>query len=123
MKKVSLFLLLLIAASFLKISVKAQAPAQCQDVMLQAFYWDSYADSKWTTLNAEAGVIASNYDLVWLPPSGNAQSANNMGYAAIWWFDQNSAFGTKAELKTLIASLNAGGAKAIADVVVNHRSG
>jgi len=123
MKKISIFLLLLVLLCAGKTSLKAQAPAQCQDVMLQAFYWDSYADSKWTKLNTEAGIIAANYDLVWLPPSGNAQSTNNMGYAAIWWFDQNSAFGTKAELKTLIASLNAGGAKTIADVVVNHRSG
>lgn len=123
MKKISTFLLLLLFISGGKTTLKAQAPAQCQDVMLQAFYWDSYSDSRWTVLNSQAGEIASNYNLVWLPPSGNAQSANNMGYAAIWWFDQNSAFGTEAELKTLIASLNARGAKSIADVVVNHRSG
>ncbi|MBW6492293.1 MAG: starch-binding protein [Lentimicrobium sp.] len=123
MKKIFIFLLLLPSVFFLKPALQAQAPAQCQDVMLQAFYWDSYADSRWTVLNAEAGEIASNFSLVWLPPSGNAQSTNNMGYAPIWWFDQNSAFGTEAELKTLISSLNARGAKAIADVVVNHRSG
>jgi alpha-amylase len=123
MKKFSIFLLLLIFISGWQPALKAQAPAQCQDVMLQAFYWDSYADSRWTVLNLQAGEIASNYSLVWLPPSGNAQSTYNMGYAAIWWFDQNSAFGTEDELKTLIASLNARGAKSIADVVVNHRSG
>ncbi len=123
MKKISILLLLLTFISAGNTPLKAQAPAQCQDVMLQAFYWDSYAASRWTVLNSQAGEIASNYSLVWLPPSGNAQSTNNMGYAPIWWFDQNSAFGTEAELKTLIASLNARGAKSIADVVVNHRSG
>lgn len=105
------------------ISLQAQAPAQCQDVMLQAFYWDSYSDSKWTTLQVQSPEIGSNFSLVWLPPSGNCQSTNSMGYAPIWWFDQNSAFGTTQELKDLITALNSHGAKAIADVVVNHRSG
>jgi alpha-amylase len=123
MKKYTIVLVLLAFICLGKQTLNAQAPAQCQDVMLQAFYWDSYADSRWTTLNAKATEIASNYSLVWLPPSGNCQSSNSMGYAPIWWFDQNSAFGTKAELKTLISSLNTKGAKAIADVVVNHRSG
>lgn len=123
MNRVSLILLLLTVISLPKINLKAQAPAQCQDVMLQAFYWDSYADSKWTTLNAQSGEIAPLYSLVWLPPSGNCQSSNSMGYAPVWWFDQNSAFGTKTELQTLITSFNTRGAKAIADVVVNHRSG
>ncbi len=102
---------------------RAQAPAQCQDVMLQAFTWDSYTASNWNNLNVQSAEIASNFSLVWLPPSGNCQSSYSMGYAPVWWFDQNSAFGTTQELKNLIASLNAKGSKAIADVVVNHRSG
>lgn len=101
----------------------AQAPAQCQDVMLQAFYWDSYSASNWNSLNAQTPEFASAFTMAWLPPSGNAQSSNNMGYAPIWWFDQNSAFGTTQELKNLIANMNNHGIKAIADVVVNHRSG
>ena len=121
MKKISTFLLFLTILSFGKQTVKAQAPAQCQDVMLQAFYWDSYSDSKWTNLNSKASEITSSFSLVWLPPSGN--SSNDMGYIPIRWFDQNSAFGTQTELKTLITNLNAKGTKAIADVVVNHRGG
>ncbi len=121
MKKI-FFLLLMIAALFGKTAV-AQAPAQCQDVMLQAFYWDSYADSKWTVLNTKADEIAQVYGLVWLPPSGNCQSTFSMGYMPIWWFDQNSAFGSADELKTLTASLAARGAHVLADVVANHRNG
>ncbi|MBK7212207.1 MAG: starch-binding protein [Bacteroidales bacterium] len=117
----SLFLLLLV--SFWNSTIKAQAPAQCQDVMLQGFYWDSYTDSKWTTLTSKSGEIAPIFSLVWLPPSGNCQSSSSMGYAPVWWFDQNSAFGTTDELKALIGSLNNRGAKVIADVVINHRSG
>ena len=123
MNKLTLFILFLALISIGKPTVRAQAPAQSQDVMLQAFYWDSYADSKWTTLNSKTGEIASNFSLVWLPPSGNCLSSTSMGYAPIYWFDQNSAFGTQSELKTLISSLKAYGSKAIADVVVNHRSG
>ena len=123
MKKISIFLLLLTVISFGTPMLKAQAPAQCQDVMLQAFYWDSYTDSKWTTLKSKVDEIAPLYSLVWLPPSGNCQNSNSMGYAPIWWFDQNSAFGTADELKTLIASLSTRGARVLADVVVNHRSG
>jgi alpha-amylase len=123
MKKIVPFLLILTLISLGKSTLKAQAPAQCQDVMLQAFYWDSYTDSKWTTLNSKASEIASNFSLVWLPPSGNCQSTFSMGYAPVYWFNQNSAFGTQAELKTLIASLKTNGAKTIADVVVNHRAG
>jgi len=116
-------MMLLIFFTLGKSTVKAQAPAQCQDVMLQAFYWDSYTDSKWTTLTSKANEIASNYSLVWLPPSGNCQSSSSMGYTPIWWFDQNSAFGTQAELVNLVSTLNSYGAKTIADVVVNHRNG
>lgn len=123
MKKYIGLSLLLMAVVFGNTHLKAQAPAQCQDVMLQAFYWDSYSDSKWTTLTSKAGEIAPLFSLVWLPPSGNCQSTNSMGYAPVWWFDQNSAFGTTNELKALINALNTRGAKVIADVVVNHRSG
>lgn len=103
----------------------AQAPAQSTDVMLQAFYWDSYADSKWTNLNSQASELAQSFSLVWLPPSGNANSpyTNVMGYADVYWFRQNSSFGTATELKTLISNLKAQGTRSIADIVVNHRNG
>lgn len=123
MKKFTLLFLLLGLLSIAKTTVKAQAPTQCQDVMLQAFYWDSYSDSKWTVLKSKVNEIAPLFSLVWLPPSGNCQSSNSMGYAPIWWFDQNSAFGSKSELQALNSALTAKGAKPIADVVVNHRSG
>jgi alpha-amylase len=123
MNKTFTLLLALIIFSLGKSTVKAQAPAQCQDVMLQAFYWDSYSDTKWTTLSTKVGEIAPFYSLVWLPPSGNVQSSTNMGYFPIYWFDQNSAFGTQAELKTLISGFKTNNVMTIADVVINHRSG
>lgn len=104
-------------------SAKAQAPAQCQDVMLQAFFWDSFTESRWTTLQAQSGEISSAFSMVWLPPSGNCQNSFSMGYLPIWWFDHNSAFGTQQELKNLVSAFNGYGTKVIADVVVNHRNG
>lgn len=104
-------------------NLRAQAPAQSEDVMLQAFYWDSYSDSKWTTLNSQAYELAQYFSLVWLPPSGNALSGNTMGYAPVYYFDQGSSFGTKQELQQLIASLKQYGSGAIADIVINHRNG
>lgn len=123
MKKLSLFLLFLITMTGGVFRGFSQVPTQCQDVMLQAFYWDSYSDSKWTVLNSKADEIAPLFSMVWLPPSGNCQSTFSMGYSPIWWFDQNSAFGSASELKTLNASLKTRGAKPIADVVINHRNG
>ena len=105
--------------------VKAQAPAQSTDVMLQAFYWDSYADSKWTVLTNQASELSGSFDMIWLPPSGDANSpySNTMGYADVYWFKQNSSFGSETELKTLITTLKNSGTRCIADIVVNHRNG
>jgi len=104
-------------------SVKSQAPSQCTDVMLQAFYWNSYADSKWTNLTLQANELAESFDLIWLPPSGNAGPSSTMGYLPIYYFNQNSSFGTQSELKTLISTLKNAGARCVADVVINHRNG
>jgi len=104
---------------------KSQVPSQCTDVMLQAFYWDSYADSKWTNLTSQASELAGSFDLVWLPPSGNANSpySNTMGYTDVYYFNQNSSFGTQTELKTLISTLKNAGTRCVADIVINHRNG
>ncbi len=101
----------------------SSVPSQCTDVMLQAFYWDSNADKKhgntrWTTLQSQASEIAAYFDLVWLPPS--AKSSGGVGYLPSQYCNQNSAWGTRDELETLISTLHAGGSKVIADIVINH---
>lgn len=45
-----------------------------------------------------------------------------MGYKPYYYFNQNSSFGTEAELRSLITKFKAAGIGAIADVVVNHRN-
>ncbi|WP_291859415.1 starch-binding protein [Marinilabilia sp.] len=118
-QRLVLFLLLF---SFLS-PAKAQVPSQSTDVMLQGFGWDTYSASNWATLISQAPEIGQNFDLIWLPPSGNDLTTNSMGYLPVFYFDQNSSFGTENELKTLIQTLNANGTKAIADIVINHRNG
>ena len=99
----------------------AQAPAKCEAVMLQGFYWDSESETSWKKLDAMAGEIATNFDMVWLPPS--SLSDGGVGYHPRQWNNQSSNWGAAADLKTLIADLKAGGCRSIADIVVNHRGG
>lgn len=121
-KGIRLFILAFLVAGS-AFNLQAQAPAKCTDVVLQAFGWDSYQVSSWTNLNAMAPEIGANFDMVWLPPSGNDMTTTSMGYLPVYYFDQNSTFGTQAQLITLIQSLKANGARAMADLVINHRNG
>lgn len=102
-------------------------PLQSTDVMLQGFAWDSYTTSKWTNISNQSDEIASYFDLLWLPPSGKHGgvdwSENAMGYLPMFYFNQNSSFGTQAELISLISTLKNKGVKTIADIVINHRVG
>jgi alpha-amylase len=45
-----------------------------------------------------------------------------MGYMPVYYFNQNSSFGTQAELKSMIKTFEDKGLGTIADVVVNHRN-
>lgn len=120
--------LLLCSLLSLPLSLSAQAPAESEDVMLQAFYWNSQQQTGWTQLEAQADDIARSFTLVWLPPSaspegGGEVGGTNVGYHPRQWNDQNSCWGTADALKSLIATLRADGVRAIADVVINHRAG
>jgi alpha-amylase len=96
-------------------------PAQYGGVMLQAFYWDSFDDSQWTELQAQADQFAGTFDLVWLPQSGNC-GGTSMGYDDLYWFNNyNSSFGNEQQLRQLISTFKSKGIKTIADVVINHR--
>lgn len=120
MKKIYFTLIALLAS----INMLAQGwPANYSGVMLQGFSWDSYDYSQWTVLEKQADDMKGFIDLVWLPQSGKCiETTQVMGYKPYYYFNQNSSFGTEAELRSLIAKFKANGIGAIADVVVNHRN-
>ena len=104
------------------ISMMAQGwPANYGGVMLQGFFWDSFNDTQWTRLEKQADDLATTFDLVWIPQSGNS-GGTSMGYDDLWWFNNyNSSFGSEAELRSMINTFKAKGIGTIADVVINHR--
>ena len=107
------------------------APAQCPDVMLQAFYWDSYDGTKATTkygrtrwidhINGTNGSSAAEmgqwFDMVWLPPMS---AGSGTGYHPTNYGKLDSDRGTKSKLMELIEILHKNGARVIADIVINH---
>lgn len=106
---------------------------QCEDVLMQAFFNESYNNSapgvsdswnigntKWSTLLSQAEEIGRYFDLVWLPPSS---SGDGMGYHPKEYSNQNSNWGTASELSSLIDALHNEGTKVVADVVINHCTG
>jgi len=98
-------------------------PAECEDIMLQAFYWDSqndngYGNTRWTTLTGQASEIGSYFSLVWLPPS--AESTGGLGYIAKCYSNQNSSLGSESELRSLINAMHTNGTRVLADIVINH---
>ena len=108
------------------------APAQCPDVMLQAFYWDSYDSSKPTTtygrtkwidhLNGTNGSNAVEmgqwFDMIWLPQL--SKSTGGMGYLPTNYSNLNSDLGTQRKLEELVSTFHQNGARVIADIVINH---
>jgi len=96
-------------------------PENYKGVMLQGFYWDSFADTQWTRLEKQADDLSKVFDLVWIPQSGNC-GGMSMGYDDLYWFENyNSSFGTEEDLRSMIKTFKEKGIGTIADVVVNHR--
>ena len=120
MKKIYTTLL----AVMLPMLMSAQGwPANYDGVMLQAFYWDSYDDTKWTNLTAQADELSKYFDLIWVPNSGYCRQAQSMGYNPVYYYDHNSAFGKPKELLNMIAAFKEKGTGFIMDLVINHRNG
>ena len=111
-----------ICLAILPLGMMAQGwPQDYGGVMLQGFYWDSYNDSRWAKLEKQADDLATTFDLVWVPQSGNC-GGTSMGYDDLWWFeDYNSSFGNEEQLRSMIKTFKEKGIGTIADVVINHR--
>ncbi len=130
MKRFVLSFLVLFAASFSLLTshlllgsvANAQGwPSNYGGVMLQGFYWNSFNDTKWSKFEAQADELSQSFDLIWVPQSGWCGGLNNMGYTPKYYWNQRSAFGTEAELRSMIKTLKEHGTGVIADVVINHR--
>lgn len=121
---------ILLILAFLFSNVGLNAQAYLDDIMLQSFGWDEYAQSKTSSeggiyefYNARAGNLkALGIDMIWMPPPSASTGGN--GYFPTEWNNFSStAWGSEAQLKKMLATMNAKGIYPIADVVVNHRSG
>ncbi len=108
----------------------SSVPDNAPDVMLQAFYWDSYpanssnlshGNTGWSTLLSQVDEIGEYFDLVWLPPC--SQSSGGTGYIPMQYSNLNSAWGSETDLRSLINGLKAKNTRAVADIVVNHLTG
>lgn len=104
-------------------------------VMLQGFTWNSAPrGTSWTKENPSpywgkwygvmkknASAIKDTFGYVWFNPPSITDAASSEGYAPTELNDLNSYYGTANELKEVIQAIQP--AKAIADIVVNHRAG
>jgi alpha-amylase len=101
-----------------------------RDVMLQGFHWGAHAGSldaatrarkSWYRVMREnaAAIRAGGFNWVWFPPPSDSYAPQ--GYMPRRWQVLDTAYGSEAELRAAIRSLEP--VKAMADVVVNHRVG
>lgn len=117
---------LLIAAWMAMPALAAGWPANYAGVMLQGFYWDSYDDTKWATLESNADELGDLFDLIWIPNSGSCDASGTsrqMGYAPVYWLRHNSCFGNETQLRSMIETYRAKGTGILMDLVLNHKSG
>ena len=98
-------------------------PSRYDGVMLQGFYWNSYNESRWPKLEAQADELAEFFKLVWVPQSAQCSNSTSMGYDDLYWFtNYNSSFGNESQLRSMINTFKSKGIGTIADVVINHRA-
>ena len=104
-------------------------------VMLQGFTWNSaprgtgwnkenpspYWGNWYGIMKKNAASIKDTFEYVWFNPPSICDSASSEGYAPTELNNLNSYYGTADELKEVIQAIQP--AKAIADIVVNHRAG
>ena len=104
-------------------------------VMLQGFTWNSaprgtgwnkenpspYWGKWYGIMKKNAASIKDTFEYVWFNPPSVCDTSSSEGYAPTELNNLNSYYGTADELKEVISAIQP--AKAIADIVVNHRAG
>lgn len=117
------------------ITVNEVSVSSKSGVMLQGFNWSSakrgggYSwenrspnwDYWYKVMIDQGEAIGETFAYVWCPPPSRTDTASSEGYGPTMLNDLDSCYGTEEELLQVIEAIKP--AKAIADVVVNHRAG
>ena len=93
-------------------------------VLLQGFHWDSckVANKGWyKEISDNKSEISNTFSIVWFPPSTISPDFAPQGYGPTQLNNLDSQYGSKSELKQAISDIAP--AKAIGDIVINHRAG
>ncbi|MCI7546815.1 MAG: alpha-amylase family glycosyl hydrolase, partial [Treponema porcinum] len=103
-----------------KTVISSSISSEDNNVMLQGFSWESCKSSPWwNVITSNAEEIGNDFEYVWFPPCSDSNS--NQGYLPRKLYVFDAKYGTKEQLKSAITAISP--AKAIADVVINHRCG